>query len=65
MEKENGIMKTARIVLGVLPALLLFAASLSGTMPVNAYFDLSGVAYHNQVKTVLSLTAEQRNGSLD
>jgi hypothetical protein len=54
-------MKIAILVKAVLVLLLLFCSGLAGIAPVHATYDLSKVAYYDQVKQVLSLTSEQES----
>jgi hypothetical protein len=58
---EWGKVKVYRIVVAPLVFLLLFAGVLNIPRYVNASCDLSKVAYYNQVKKVLNLTAQQEN----
>lgn len=57
----GGKMRGAIQVTTVFLLLLFFCSGLAGIAPVRASFDLSKVAYYDQVKQVLSLTSEQES----
>jgi hypothetical protein len=57
----GGRMKSPVLVKAVFVLLVLFCSGLVGIAPAHAAFDLSKVAYYDQVKQVLSLTPEQES----
>ena len=57
----GGKMRGAIQVVAVSMLLLFLCSGLAGIAPVHAAFDLSKVAYYDQVKQVLSLTSEQES----
>jgi Protein of unknown function (DUF3160) len=57
----GGKMRGAIRVETIFLLLLFFCSGVAGIAPVRASFDLSSVAYYDQVKQVLSLTSEQES----